>query len=173
MVPTFCGEASMPVLRVDEFVYGYVRGAAEATGTDDNTVMRKLIEEKDGQKSAAKPHDSAGELEGFFSSANARADGTAKERLLALLGWLHAQHREEFQSVLKLSGHTRRYFARSANELRDHGKSVNPKQIPGSPYWVVTNSATARKQELIAHVLKLMGYGSEAIGRAQRFIAGA
>jgi negative regulator of replication initiation len=41
--------------------------------------------------------------------------------------------------------------------------AVFPKQIVASPYWVVTNTETAKKRQLIESVMRMLGYGGADI----------
>lgn len=161
----------MPTVEVDDFVYGYLHGVAAATQQTLGAVLRALVERENRSGGWKTPPEASGhhELAGFLGSSKA-AGATVKARLLSLLSWLHGADPEGFEKVLELSGHKRRYFARTAAELRASGNSVNPKRIPGADFWVVTNNDTASKKRLIAQVLAVMGYGAQATAFAQRYL---
>ena len=92
-------------------------------------------------------------------------------RFLVLLGWLYKKHKADFDKVETIKGRGRLYFGKSARALEEAGRSVNPKQIPGSPFWVITTSPTDLKQQMIRAAMFAFGYGATEIARAERAIA--
>ncbi|MFP3354552.1 replication initiation regulator SeqA, partial [Pseudoalteromonas sp. SIMBA_153] len=38
------------------------------------------------------------------------------------------------------------------------GNSTNPKQIPDSPFWVITNTNTTKKKAMLTQVAEKLGY---------------
>jgi negative modulator of initiation of replication len=90
---------------------------------------------------------------------------SALERFLRILGFLHAQHLQDFEKVLQIRGRHRIYFGRSREDVDRSGKSVFPQQIPGSKYWVMTNSPTRQKREILTKVLRMLGYSPEVARR--------
>jgi negative modulator of initiation of replication len=109
----------------------------------------------------------------LFASSEFRYAKGVVGRFLVLLSWLYKKHPEQFGKVESIKGRGRRYFAKSAKELEDSGRSVNPKQIPASPYWVITTSPTDLKQQMVRAVMLALGYGDEDAGRAEAEIAGS
>jgi len=87
-------------------------------------------------------------------------------RFLAILSWLYKQNRGDFAKVKGLRGRNRLYFAESDRELEASGSSVNPKHVPDSPYWVVTNSPTQGKKDLLSDVMRVLGYNPADIHTA-------
>ena len=87
-------------------------------------------------------------------------------KFLLILSYLYQQNPEVFKKILKLSGRRRKYFASNKEELESYGNSVSPKQIPNTPYWVVTNNDTPKKQRMLIEVLHVFGYSKEAIEEA-------
>ena len=47
--------------------------------------------------------------------------------------------------------------------LLENGSSTNPKAIPDSPFWVVTNNNTAKKTNMLEQVLRNLGYQPDVI----------
>jgi negative modulator of initiation of replication len=82
---------------------------------------------------------------------------------LSILSFLHKENPDKFSSLLSLEGRKRRYIAKSERELDDSGTSVNPKKIPYTDYWVVTNNDTNNKKLLLRQVLTLLGYSPDTI----------
>ncbi|QJR79678.1 replication initiation negative regulator SeqA [Alteromonas pelagimontana] len=87
------------------------------------------------------------------------------DQFVFILSELHHLHPDAFAKVEQIKGKNRTYFATSKEELLENGSSTNPKAIPDSPYWVVTNNNTAKKVAMLEHVLQILGY-DEDITRA-------
>ncbi|MBD3584956.1 replication initiation negative regulator SeqA [Salinimonas sp. HHU 13199] len=77
---------------------------------------------------------------------------------LFILAQLHELQPQNFAQVEQIKGKNRIYFATSKDALLKTGSSTNPKQIPDSPYWVVTNNNTAKKIAMLEQVLQVLGY---------------
>ena len=58
------------------------------------------------------------------------------------------------------------YFARSREEIEKSGNSTQPRSIPGTPFWAMTNSPTPQKREMLKDALRLLGYSQAAISSA-------
>jgi negative regulator of replication initiation len=101
------------------------------------------------------------ELGEFMSSPSFKSERTAVEKFLSLLSFLHRENRAQFAIVERFNGRSRKYFAESKADLEQSGRSVNPKNIPGSSYWVVTNNSTHAKCELLLQVMRVLGYDAE------------
>lgn len=81
-------------------------------------------------------------------------------RFLLILANLHRVHPNHFHSVLDIRGRDRLYFADSERALLANGSSTKPKQIPDSPFWVITNSNTTKKKLMLTDVAHVLGYSS-------------
>jgi len=79
-------------------------------------------------------------------------------RFLFILSALHRTHKNGFSKVLEVKGKHRIYFAMSKDALLDSGSSMNPKNIPESEYWVMTNSNTTRKKLMLHEVAITLDY---------------
>jgi len=79
-------------------------------------------------------------------------------RFLLILAALYRVHRNQFSAVTEISGRDRLYFAKSEAELSESGSSTKPRQIPNSPFWVITNSNTTRKKMMLTKAAVAMGY---------------
>ena len=96
-----------------------------------------------------------------------RSQRQVVEKFLSLLQWVQIREGDRFKIVLNIAGRSRKYFALSDQELHASGTHTNPKQIPNSHYWVVTNNDTPKKQGIIREVLQTLGYSAGAIRRAE------
>ncbi len=79
-------------------------------------------------------------------------------RFLLILAALYRAHPQQFKGVTEICGRDRLYFADNEAELAASGSSTKPKQIPGSPFWVMTNSNTTRKKMMLTKAASLLGY---------------
>jgi len=86
-------------------------------------------------------------------------------RFLLILAALYRAHPEQFNVVTNIAPkesarkNKRLYFAHSEAELAASGSSTKPKQIPESPFWVMTNSNTTRKKMMLTKAAMSLGYG--------------
>ena len=64
-----------------------------------------------------------------------------------------------------LTGRTRTYFAGDQQTLLANGTHTKPKHVPGTPYWVITNTNTSRKQNMVAQLMNSMGYDEDLTAR--------
>jgi negative modulator of initiation of replication len=94
----------------------------------------------------------------FIKSPRFQSERNAVGKFLSVLAFVYRENREKFAVVESINGRSRKYFGKSESELNKSGKSVHPKNIPGSGYWVVTNNSTQTKRELLMDVLRLLGY---------------
>jgi negative modulator of initiation of replication len=79
-------------------------------------------------------------------------------RFLSILAALHRVHPNDFNVVNDIRGRDRLYFANSETELAASGSSTNPRIIPDSSYWVITNTNTTRKKMMLTEVAIGLGY---------------
>lgn len=84
--------------------------------------------------------------------------GSTVERFVEILSTLAQVHARDFAKVLELKGRNRVYFATSKDALLAAGSSTNPKPLPGSDYWVVTNNNTQKKLTMLKEVAAVLGY---------------
>jgi negative modulator of initiation of replication len=85
------------------------------------------------------------------------------DQFLFILSAAHKLNADNFSSVESIKGKNRTYFATSKEALLENGSSTNPKAIPDSPFWVVTNNNTAKKTNMLEQVLRNLGYQADVI----------
>ena len=86
--------------------------------------------------------------------------------MLRIFKEVHAQKKQDFVKVLQIQGRNRAYFARSEQEILKSGKSTQPREIEGTGFWVMTNSPTQQKQQMVREVLEVLGYSPAAVKAA-------
>lgn len=85
-------------------------------------------------------------------------------RFLLILAALYRAHPKKFNIVTNIAPKVsarktkRLYFALSEEILTASGSSTKPKQVPQSPFWVITNSNTTRKKMMLTEAATLLGY---------------
>jgi len=95
----------------------------------------------------------------------------AVDKMLYVLGAAYRLKPDEFEKILLIQGRGRRYFAKSSIEIMKSGKSTQPRKIPGTEYWIMTNSPTAQKRDQLGRVLQLLGFSKGAVKDAVAAIA--
>ena len=91
-------------------------------------------------------------------------------RFLLILAALYRAHPEHFNVVTDISGRDRLYFADSESELEESGSSTKPRQIPNSPYWVITNSNTTRKKMMLTKAALSLGYSDNDVEKIRELL---
>lgn len=164
----------MRTIEIDDETYGFLLGQARASGETLLVVLRRLLSlekpepVKASNARASSPaaptiptvHNGNGKVGAFLNSPTYLVRGSAVEKFLSILSWLHSENRDKFEKVLLLNGRKRRYFAKTSTELDASGNSVMPKPVPNSPFWVITNSPTQLKKQMVEDVMRMLGYDS-------------
>ena len=88
----------------------------------------------------------------------------AVNRFMLLLSTLYSLDAQAFaEATESLHGRTRVYFAADEQTLLKNGNQTKPKHVPGTPYWVITNTNTGRKCSMIEHIMQSMQFPAELI----------
>ncbi len=91
-------------------------------------------------------------------------------RFLLILAALYRAHPKQFNVVTEISGRDRLYFANSENKLAESGSSTKPRQIPDSPFWVITNSNTTRKKMMLTKASISLGYSESDVEKIRELL---
>ncbi len=93
----------------------------------------------------------------------------AVNRFMLVLTTLYSLDSKAFaEATESLHGRTRVYFAEDARTLLKSGNQTKPKQVPGTPWWVITNTNTGRKCSMIEHIMQSMQFPAELIEKGLR-----
>lgn len=95
-----------------------------------------------------------------------REETKAVVRFLSVLTALYRTNPEGFSVAIEseqVQGRTRVYFARDEATLLAAGTHTKPKQIPDTPYWVITNNNSGRKMIMLEGVMHGMQLPEELI----------
>lgn len=161
----------MKSIEIEDDIYVYLLSKTSHIGESASSILRRELNLNGpgaGKRSA--PPGATHELSALLSSPKMRF-GYATDKFLAVLSEAYKEKPKEFEKVLSIKGRDRVYFARSKDEIVRSGKSTQPLQIPGAPYWVMTNSPTPQKKTMLRQALQLLGYSEAASADAARAIS--
>ncbi|NBI41436.1 replication initiation negative regulator SeqA [[Haemophilus] felis] len=109
-------------------------------------------------------------LRALLDSESFQQENKAVVRFLNILSVLYRANPESFaQATETLQGRTRVYFARDEGTLLMAGNHTKPKQIPDTPYWVITNNNSARKMLMLEGPMQSMQLPDELIDEVRRY----
>jgi negative modulator of initiation of replication len=165
-------EVFMRTIEVEPDVYAYLVSHTREIGESASAILRRLLSigvmpDANGvdREVGVTPRS---ELSAFLGMPDFRRLRNVKDRFVAILGELHRRDPEGFGAVLQLGGRKRRYFAKSRSEIASSGRSVAPREIPGSSYWVMTNASTEYKKTILRDVMHTLGYDENAADEVAR-----
>ncbi|MDY3124309.1 MAG: replication initiation negative regulator SeqA [[Actinobacillus] rossii] len=98
-------------------------------------------------------------VQNLLSSTSFQEETKAVVRFLSILTALYRTNPESFSVAIEseqVQGRTRVYFARDEATLLAAGNHTKPKQIPDTPYWVITNNNSGRKMIMLEGVMREM-----------------
>lgn len=123
----------------------------------------------DNECSDIKTIDSSESVFDFINKEELAMQRGAVGRFLLILAALYRAHPDTFSVVTNIAPKVsarktkRLYFALNEEILTASGSSTKPKQIPQSPFWVITNSNTTRKKMMLTEAATLLGYGENDV----------
>ena len=170
----------MKTINIEEDIHSHLLKNTVEFGESPSSVLRRLLGFEDSKKFAEEVQlgknlvgtDAPSEIEIHLKSLEFRYSKGAVGRFLSILGLVYKKHASVFQKVENIKGRGRLYFSRNVQVLNEAGRNVNPKQIPGSPYWVITTTPTDLKREIITVVMKTFDYSGADIRAVSTAIAG-
>lgn len=153
----------MKTIVIDDDLYSFLVSHTQEIGESAASILRRLLGLKSGSYGSQTSRDDLIKTFDFLQHWEQFRHLTGAKKFLHILSWAYRKHPDTFQRVLSIEGNRRKYFARDEKTLLESGSSTNPRPIPDSPYWVITNNSTAKKSEIISDVLRLLGYEDEQI----------
>ena len=170
----------MKTIEIEDDLYHYIATQTHQIGESASDILRRLLlkEQVASQTSAAavKPEtvnneplkpahtvetSNPGTVFDLVSRQDLQAESSVVGRFLYLLSVLARVHKKQFSNVLEIKGRNRLYFATTAEALSEAGSSTNPKQIPNTSFWVITNSNTTRKKMMLTETAIKLGYSEQ------------
>ena len=111
-------------------------------------------------------------LQALLNSEEFKQENKAVIRFLNILTILYRTNPEGFALATEsLQGRTRVYFARDEGTLLMAGNHTKPKQIPDTPYWVITNTNSGRKMLMLEGAMQSMHLPEYLIDQVRSFFA--
>jgi negative modulator of initiation of replication len=156
----------MNTIEIDDELYHYIASQTQRIGESANEILRRILLNKGSvaqpvAAAAAEPVRSSQKVFDILSKQDLQAEMSVVGRFLIILSALARAHRGDFAAVLEIKGRNRVYFGRSEADLLEAGSSTNPKQIPNSEFWVITNSNTTRKKMMLTEAAIKLGYSQQ------------
>ena len=163
----------MKTIEIDDELYQYIAGQTQKIGESASEILRRLLlgdAPLSSAKHAAAPTDKVepvmapavqSNIFDLINRQDLQAEQSVVGRFLFILSTLARAHKKQFAKVLDIKGRNRLYFGRSAEELSEAGSSTNPKQIPNTEFWVITNSNTTRKKMMLTETAIKLGYSEQ------------
>lgn len=173
----------MKTIEVDEELYRYIASHTQHIGECASDILRRMLKFTAGQtapaspaqpasKEAAKesqpasvgsrPQDRVRAVRELLLSDEYAEQKRAVNRFMLILSTLYRLDTAAFaEATASLQGRTRVYFAGDEHTLLQNGTHTKPKHVPGTPYWVITNTNTGRKCSMVEHIMLSMQFPAE------------
>ncbi|MBN7121483.1 replication initiation negative regulator SeqA [Erwinia billingiae] len=175
----------MKTIEVDEELYRYIASHTQHIGESASDILRRMLKFTAGQKAPAtaavtastavsvakdavpvkvesRPQDRVRAVRELLLSDEYAEQKKAVNRFMLILSTLYNQDPKAFAAATEsLLGRTRVYFAGNQQTLVQNGTHTKPQHIPGTPYWVITNTNTGRKRSMVEHIMQSMQFPAE------------
>ncbi len=92
------------------------------------------------------------------------------QRYLYLLRAVEQCRPLDFRQVLQVRGRSRLYFARARREIEAAGVGTQPRVIPGSSYWALTNIPSREKERIVRNVMTMLAFDENAMLAAREYL---
>ena len=157
----------MRTIEIDDDLYAYIASQTTEIGETAADILGRLlgIPRKPNSGSSNGQHELAKVIENPGLKFKSRV-----YRFLFILGEACKKKPDSFDKILTIQGRGRKYFATNKSEIEAWGNSTQPKQIPGTLYWVMTNSSTLQKATMLCQALEATGFSKQAAQAASRII---
>lgn len=173
----------MKTIEVDEELYRYIASHTQHIGESASDILRRMLKFTAGQsapvaataaaqapgvkeasavKTESRPQDRVRAVRELMLSDEYAEQKRAVNRFMLILSTLYSLDPKAFaEATESLHGRTRVYFAGNQQVLVQNGTHTKPKHVPGTPYWVITNTNTGRKCSMIEHIMLSMQFPAE------------
>ncbi|WP_460857952.1 replication initiation negative regulator SeqA [Rheinheimera gaetbuli] len=161
----------MKTIEIDDELYQYIAGQTQRIGESASDILRRLLlgdseasSEQLSEPAMVEPVVNSNIFD-LINRQDLQAESSVVGRFLFILSTLARAHKKQFAKVLEIKGRNRLYFGHSAEELSEAGSSTNPKLIPNTDFWVITNSNTTRKKMMLTETALKLGYSEQDVER--------
>lgn len=158
----------MKTIEVDDELYRYIAGQTRHIGESASDILRRLLDMTTMPPVAvtspvADAVIAPSAVDGLPDVARLAAEESSIGRFMLILSALYRIRPEQFSQAAELKGRKRLYLARSPEDLLANGTTTKPKPVPDTPYWVISNTNTARKRYIVSSMMTAMGYPVEQV----------
>lgn len=174
----------MKTIEVDDELYQYIASQTRHIGESASDILRRMLKISAASqptpvtkdvvsqpsvvaqvKPAVMPaKDKVRAMRELLLSDEYAEQKKAVNRFMLVLSTLYSLDNNAFaEATESLHGRTRVYFAGDEQTLLQNGNQTKPKHVPGTPYWVITNTNTGRKCSMIEHIMQSMQFPAELI----------
>ena len=173
----------MKTIEVDDELYSYIASHTKHIGESASDILRRMLKFSAASQPAtpvvkdvravqpvveAKPvnpvKDKVRAMRELLLSDEYAEQKKAVNRFMLVLSTLYSLDQHAFaEATESLHGRTRVYFAADEQTLLKTGNQTKPKHVPGTPYWVITNTNTGRKCSMVEHIMQSMQFPAELI----------
>ena len=167
----------MKTIEVDEELYRFIASNTRHIGESASDILRRLLQiqtapvSPEPEKVVAKAEPQLGKgVEHMLNGEEFASQESAIDRFMHILSVLYQENPTAFAQANDIKGRKRIYFADDEAALLASGNTTKPKAIAGSPYWVITNTNTGRKRNIVAQLMAAMGYAHGLIERVSQSI---
>ena len=170
----------MKTIELDEELYRYIASHTQHIGESASDILRRMLKFTAGQPDAGlvinnleshdiakvatapAPRDRVRAVRELLLSDEYAEQTRAVNRFMLVLSTLYTLDAQAFaEATESLHGRTRVYFAGDQQTLLQNGTHTKPKHVPGTPYWVITNTNTDRKRSMVQHIMLAMQFPQE------------
>lgn len=164
----------MKTIELDDDLYFYIASQTRHIGESASDILRRLLEQPAHKGvpvaepvAVAQPSAVATQqgLQALLDSGELQKEEKSINRFMLVLSTLYRDNPEGFTQATEIKGRKRVYFSQDPEALRASGSTTKPKPVPETPFWVITNTNTSRKQNMVAQLMASMGYGEEVIAQ--------
>ncbi|MBU5640228.1 replication initiation negative regulator SeqA [Citrobacter sp. S46_ASV_140] len=173
----------MKTIEVDDELYSYIASHTKHIGESASDILRRMLKFSAASQPVtpvvkevravqavveAKPvnlvKDKVRAMRELLLSDEYAEQKKAVNRFMLVLSTLYSLDQNAFaEATESLHGRTRVYFAADEQTLLKNGNQTKPKHVPGTPYWVITNTNTGRKCSMVEHIMQSMQFPAELI----------
>ena len=173
----------MKTIEVDDELYSYIASHTKHIGESASDILRRMLKFSAASQPVtpvvkevravqpvveAKPvnpvKDKVRAMRELLLSDEYAEQKKAVNRFMLVLSTLYSLDQNAFaEATESLHGRTRVYFAADEQTLLKNGNQTKPKHVPGTPYWVITNTNTGRKCSMVEHIMQSMLFPAELI----------
>ncbi|QLB20130.1 Negative modulator of initiation of replication [Vespertiliibacter pulmonis] len=182
----------MKTIEIDDELYHYIASRTQAIGENASDILRRLLrlpaspqpfvlvqepmsneiktlsKISKSKKTVSQQEKTIKRVESVLKSSLFTNEKKVVNRFLQLLSALYTTNPDGFSSATgNVQGSERIYFARDKEVILAKGSNPKAKQIPHSPFWVITNNNTERKGIILSALMTTMELPDELIERVK------